>query len=178
LNQWRSTLEKARKLLRVKVIQSKKPTHVELLDSLNKQRISITALNTESHSSRSIVDSLGRTKNKTPGSCGIVPSPELQPQRAAKQVQSSSIPNAGRAPAFSLRGHRVQPASPRCAEFISVSGLRIDRSALFSDVRPSKRTSGVAAATLRPHAPMNSSSQAVRGRLGFAHQPSILSFRR
>jgi hypothetical protein len=45
------------------------------------------------------------------------------------------------------------------AEFISVSGHRIDRSAPGSDMRHSKRISGHAAATVPPHAPMNRSAR-------------------
>jgi hypothetical protein len=41
-------------------------------------------------------------------------------------------------------------------EFISVNGQCPVRSALRSDMRQSKRISGHAAATLPPHAPMNS----------------------
>jgi hypothetical protein len=42
------------------------------------------------------------------------------------------------------------------AEFISVNGLCPVRSAPRSDMRQSKRISGHAAATVPPHAPMNS----------------------
>jgi hypothetical protein len=170
--------KKLRKLLRVKVIASKTPTHVELLDSLIRQRTSITALNSDSHSSRTIVDSTGRTRNETAKSCGVVPSPKTRILQAVSPKQLPSISSAGRVPAFSLRARRHSPTLPRGAEFISVSGIRVDRSALHSDMRPSKRTSGVAAATARPHAPMNSSSDAAIGRLGFVHQPSVLPVRR
>jgi hypothetical protein len=62
--------------------------------------------------------------------------------------------------------HRSSPA--RCTEFISVSGLCPERSALFSDLRL-KRTSGSAAAPELPHAPMNSPAAF---RAGFPSQPS------
>jgi hypothetical protein len=151
---------KSRKLLRVKLIESKKQPHVELLDSLIKQRTSITTLNSESHSKRSIVKVTRRAANETTESCGVVPAQKSDTAAAVKKPASSLFLNAGPAPAFSLRARRLVPALLRGAEFISVSGLRPDRSALHSDMRPSKRTSGVAAATARPHAPMNSSSGA------------------
>jgi hypothetical protein len=157
----------------VKLIESKKHPHVELLDSLIKQRTSITTLNSDSHSKSSIVKDTRRTADKTSWSCGVVPSLKSEASAAVKKPGSSSFLNAGHAPAFSLRARRPVPALLRGAEFISVSGLRPDRSALHSDMRPSKRTSGVAAATARPHAPMNSSSVAWTGHLGFAHQPLI-----
>ena len=150
----------SRKLLRVKSIASKKQTHVELLDSLIKQRTSITALNSDSHSKRSIVKDTRRTADETQGSCGVVPSLKSAVTAAVKKSRFSSFPNAGHAPAFVLRARRFHLALLRGAEFISVSGLRPDRSALRSDMRPSKRISGVAAATARPRAPMNSSSGA------------------
>lgn len=159
---------KRTKLLRAMSKQSKKRPHVELLDSLIKRRSSITALNSDSHSSRSIVKASRRTFTETPGSCGRVPA--FDPQPAPSFLPISSSRNAGPAPAFPLRAASIPPAARR-AEFISVGGLRADRSALRSDMRPSKRTSGVAAATTRPHAPMNSSSAGLSGRLGFAHQP-------
>jgi hypothetical protein len=159
----------------VKLIESKKRTHVELLDSLIKQRTSITALNSDSHSNRSIVKVIRRIANETDGSCGVVPSLESEASAAVKKSRFYPFPNAGHAPAFSLRARRPVPAPLRGAEFISVSGLRTDRSALRSDMRPAKRTSGVAAATAHPHAPMNSSSGARSGLLGFAHQPIVPS---
>ena len=155
-----SRARKSRKLLRVKLIESKKHPHVELLDSLIKQRTSITALNSDSHSKSSIVKETRRTANETTGSCGVVPALKSEVSAAVEKPRASSFLNAGHVPAFSLRARRQWPALQRGAEFISVSGLRPDRSALRSDVRPSKRTSGVAAATVRPHAPMNSSSEA------------------
>jgi hypothetical protein len=146
--------------LRLKLIESKKRTHVELLDSLIKQRTSITTLNPDSHSRRSIVKGTRRIGIETRRSCGIVPSPKTGPRRTVSLKQFPQFPNAGRLPAFSLRALRPRPDMPRGAEFISVSGHCTDRSALFSDMRPSKRTSGVAAATALPHAPMNSPSRA------------------
>jgi len=144
----------------VKLIESKKRTHVELLDSLIRQRTSITALNTDNHSKRFIVKVTRRIANETIRSCGVVPSLQIGASPALSQTLLFPIQNAGLPPAFSLRARRALPAPPRGAEFISVSGLRSDRSALLSDMRPSKRTSGVVAATARPHAPMNSSSGA------------------
>jgi hypothetical protein len=146
--------------LRAKLIESKKHSHVELLDSLIKQRTSITTLNPDSHSKSFIVEDTGRIAYETSRSCGVVPSRKTPAAQSFSQSKSPSFPDAGHAPAFSLRASRPAPVTLRGAEFISVSGLRTDRSALHSDMRPSKRTSGFAAATARPHAPMNSSSEA------------------
>jgi len=111
----------------------------------NKHR-SITTLNADSHSFRSIVSPIGRADIKTPLSCGIG---SLQKSSAAFCAATS---DAGFVPALSLRApHR----GPRRAEFISVSGPRSDRSAPRSDMRL-ERTSGVVAATGQPFAPMNS----------------------
>ena len=155
------------------MFESKKRTHVELLDSLIRQRTSITALNPDSHSSRFIVKSNRRIANETARSCGVLPPLKSAPR--SLQDSSSPIPNAGTSPAFSLRARLPLRCAARGAEFISVSGLRPDRSALCSDMRPSKRTSGVAAATARPHAPMNSPLRAAfRGRFGFQLQLSSI----
>jgi len=54
------------------------------------------------------------------------------------------------------------------AEFISVNGLCSVRSALASDMRQSKRISGDAAATVPPHAPMNSPVRRLGGRVSFS----------
>jgi hypothetical protein len=156
------------------MIESKKRTHVELLDSLIKQRTSITALNPESHSSRFIVKPNRRTANETARSCGVHPPLKDAAPSAQDNPRSSPLPNAGPSPAFSLRVPRPVAGALRGAEFISVSGLRTDRSALRSDMRPSKRTSGVAAATERPRAPMNSPTVAARGRVGFTLHPSSI----
>jgi hypothetical protein len=157
------------------MIESKKRTHVELLDSLNARRISITALNSDSHSRRSIVKSIRRNDIETVRSCGV--HPPLKSAALSQQFQPRFSPPSRRRPAagvFFARARRRSPAAVRGAEFISVSGLRIDRSALRSDMRPSKRTSGVAAATLRPHAPMNSPTRTGSGHIGFTlHHSSI-----
>jgi len=64
--------------------------------------------------------------------------------------------------ADSFTASPVLAAAPRaklracCAEFISVNGQCSVRFALGSDMRHSKRISGHAAATVPPHAPMNS----------------------
>ena len=107
------------------------------------------------------------------------PAPFSSAPRACFQVS-----NAGPAPAFVLQppaqgaqpalrcgfAHLLPPATAtavqaracgqavptaRGTEFISVSGLCPERSALHSDLRP-KRISGSAAAPEPPHAPMNS----------------------
>jgi len=53
------------------------------------------------------------------------------------------------------------------AEFISVNGQCSVRSALGSDMRQSKRISGHAAATVPPHAPMNSPVRRLAAGFGF-----------
>jgi hypothetical protein len=115
----------------------------------NKRR-SITELNSDSHSKNLIVSTKGRHANETKQSCVVVP----PTKQASRKPRSPSSPNAGAMPAFVL----CTPASRGVpgAGFISVSGYRPDRSALHSDMRPSKRTSGSAAATEPLHAPMNS----------------------
>ena len=141
----------AKKLLRSFSIESKKRTIVWLLDRVEQSR-STTELNSDSHSQRCIVIDTRRTQDETSRSCGSAPSPKRQ-----RSILSSSFPqfaNAGPAPAFSLRAASASRPARR-AVFISVSGLRADRSALCSDQRL-KRFSGVAAATVPPHAPMNS----------------------
>jgi len=152
--------------LRLNLIESKKQPHVELLDSLIKQRTSITALNSDSHSKRSIVKDTRRIDNETQRSCGIVPSPKSEPAAAAKNPSLSSFLNAGHAPAFSLRARRPVPVLLRGAEFISVSGQCAARSALSSDLRI-KRISGGAAATEHLRAPMNSPAGGLRRAPGF-----------
>jgi hypothetical protein len=156
------------------MIESKKRTHVELLDSLIQQRTSITALNSDSHSSRFIVKSKRRIAIETARSCGVIPPLKSAAVPVQDKTRFSPLSDAGFLPAFSLRARRLSPQASRGAEFISVSGLRTDRSALFSDMRPSKRTSGVAAATARLRAPMNSPTRADPGRFGFTLHPSSI----
>jgi hypothetical protein len=115
----------------------------------NKRR-SITELNPHSHTLRSIVSKKGRQANETIRSCGVVPS-----LKSASPSSSISCRNAGSLPAFLFGAPASLRGVPRPG-FISVSGYRPDRSALFSDMRLSKRISGVAAATEPLHAPMNS----------------------
>jgi hypothetical protein len=120
-------------------------------------------LNSDSHSQRFIVIDTRRSQDETFQSCGGAPSLNRQPSNL-----SASFPrfaNAGPAPAFSLRAASASLPSRR-AEFISVSGLRAERSALLSDQRL-KRFSGVAAATVPPHAPMNSPVDRFPVRAGF-----------
>jgi len=84
-------------------------------------------------------------------SCGAAVVPA-----AALRARPSTEHPAGLAPAFLLRPPRRRTAATRaqCTEFISVSGQRAERSALFSDMRLQKRISGSAAAPVPPHAPM------------------------
>jgi hypothetical protein len=131
----------------------------------NKRR-SITELNSDSHSRNFIVSK--RHANETTRSWVVAPASN---QASLSQQRSPSSTNAGLAPAFVLRATKASGA--RGAGFISVSGFGADRSALHSDMRLSKRTSGSAAATEPLHAPMNSpkvSRFAAAG--GFRFQPS------
>jgi hypothetical protein len=133
----------------------------------NKRR-SITELNSDSHSKTFIVSTKGRHANETTRSWVVAPSSN---QASLSQQRLPSSPNAGPVPAFVLRA--VAASGARGAGFISVSGFGPDRSALHSDMRLSKRTSGSAAATEPLHAPMNSpkdSRFAAAG--GFRFQPS------
>jgi len=126
--------------------------------SLINKRRSITELNSDSRPQHFIVKSNRRQASRTIRFCGVVPPSvsglETLPAAAASKSfrHPSSKLNAGFAPAFAF-AHR--PARLRGTEFISVSGLCPERSALHSDLRL-KRTSGSAAAPELPHAPMNS----------------------
>jgi len=132
----------------------------------NKRR-SITELNSDSHSRNFIVSKKGRHANETHRSWVVVPSSN----QASFHKRFPSSSNAGRGPAFVLCAPDGGCAPG--AGFISVSGFRPDRSALHSDMRLSKRTSGSAAATEPLHAPMNgpkvSRHAAIRG---FPFHPS------
>jgi hypothetical protein len=133
----------------------------------NKRR-SITELNSDSHSKNFIVSIEGRHGNETSSSWVVAPS--LQ-QASLPAQRFPSSPNAGSVPAFVLRAAAALGA--RGAGFISVSGFGPDRSALHSDMRLSKRTSGSAAATEPLHAPMNSPKvPRFTAERGFRFQPS------
>jgi hypothetical protein len=82
------------------------------------------------------------------------PQPAHSALRARRFSSSGLLPPAT---AIAVPAHACDPALPiaRGTEFISVSGLCPERSALHSDQRL-KRSSGSAAATELPHAPMNS----------------------
>lgn len=133
----------------------------------NKQR-SITELNSDSHSKKFFVSHQGRHANETPRSWVVAPASN---QASLQQQRIPSSSNAGICPAFVLRA--VAASCARGAGFISVSGFGPDRSALYSDMRLSKRTSGSAAATVPLHAPMNS-PKVLRfaAASGFRFQPS------
>ena len=133
----------------------------------NKRR-SITELNSDSHSKNVIVSTKGRHANETTRSWVVAPSLN---QASFQQQRLSSSSNAGSAPAFVLCAP-CRGGAPG-AGFISVSGYRPDRSALHSDMRLSKRTSGSAAATEPLHAPMNSPKVSrFAATRGFHFQPS------
>jgi hypothetical protein len=126
--------------------------------SWSNKRRSITELNTDSHSQRFIVKVHRRQTDGTLRFCGVAPALESDPSVVPFEQHLADLPNAGSAPAFSLRAAFAASGPARRAEFISVSGQCSDRSAHNSDMRHSKRTSGGVAATVPPHAPMNSSN--------------------
>lgn len=123
----------------------------------NKRR-SITELNTDSHSQRFIVTVQRRQTDGTLGFGGVLPPSETASSAKLRKPHHPDPSDAGSVPAFSLRAAFAACFAARRAEFISVSGQCPDRSAHNSDMRHSKRISGGAAATVPPHAPMNSSN--------------------
>jgi hypothetical protein len=158
--------ESRRKFLRSNFFESKKQPQFWLLDALIQQATIDHELNSDSHSRRFIVIKKGRQTGRTIRSCGVAPAPKkASPSRCLPPSRT-----AGPAPGSSLRVAGSRGASG--AEFISVSGFRPDRSALHSDMRLSKRTSGSAAATEPLHAPMNSPKE--RGSPCLAGFPSIV----
>lgn len=84
----------------------------------------------------------------------VLQSPAQQAQPALRCRFADLLPPVT---AFAVQARACGQAVPtaRGTEFISVSGLCPERSALHSDLRP-KRISGSAAAPELPHAPMNS----------------------
>ncbi len=161
--------------------------------SLINKRRSITELNSDSRPTHFIVKPIRRLASRTLRFCGSVPSLKLPASStvslaapATASQFSPSFPAAVAVATASLRARILRRAallptsrvSRLCAvtpparrssparrtEFISVSGLCPERSALFSDLRL-KRTSGSAAAPELPHAPMNSPD---------AHAPGFL----
>jgi len=124
---------------------------------------SITELNSDSHSRRFSASHQEPRVTETHGSCGLFSLPKTVMAGSATFRSGSfrSLPNlpAGNRPATARAAHRSAP----CAEFISVSGQRTDRSAPRSDMRHPKRISGHAAATVQPHAPMNRPARRVCG---------------
>jgi len=87
--------------------------------------------------------------------------PRITPDLLPQAAQCARLTNA--------RG--IQRLAARGTEFISVSGLCPERSALHSDLRL-KRFSGSAAAPVLPHAPMNSPAASCAG---FPSQLSALA---
>ena len=152
--------------------------------SLINKRRSITELNSDSRPQHFIVKAQRRLASRTLRFCGFLPSASCTVGSRLKSVASvkPDCPlsrNAGAMPAFLLPQTSLQPLrntctpNPRAApsgavpvahgpelrtvrgtEFISVSGLCPERSALHSDLRL-KRFSGSVAAPELPHAPMN-----------------------
>ncbi len=157
--------------------------------SLINKRRSITELNSDSRPSHFIVKPIRRLASRTLRFCGGAPSLKLPAAPTALQaapafashLSSASPARASRAAAERLLPSsrvlrtssvtppaRLLPTPARRTEFISVSGLCPERSALHSDLRL-KRTSGSVAAPELPHAPMNSPAAF---RAGFPSQPS------
>jgi hypothetical protein len=167
--------------------------------SLINKRRSITELNSDSRPQHCIVKTNRRLASRTLRFCGVVPSPESSSSLKSKTVKRAQrgswiSRNAGVLPAFAFapdssparsrhnnlllratvlhvaRDARLSVESAaRRTEFISVSGLCPERSALHSDLRL-KRISGSVAAPELPHAPMNSPAAF---RAGFPSQSSI-----
>lgn len=165
--------------------------------SLINKRRSITKLNSDSRPTHFIVKPIRRLASRTLRFCGSVPSLKLPASStvlpaapATVSPLSPAFPAAVASATASLRARfapraallppsrvnrlcAVTPPARRCTparrtEFISVSGLCPERSALLSDLRL-KRISGSAAAPELPHAPMNSPAAF---RAGFPSQPS------
>ena len=141
----------------------------------NKQP-STSDLNSDRFSSPILVNDKRRSAFKTIRSCGVAPTLKKLALQADSLLKRSPLPStqdAGPgAGVFCFRSHDSSPARAPAAprhrsraaspsrvpvrtEFISVNGLRTDRSALRSELRL-KRISGPAAATGHPYAPMNS----------------------
>ena len=101
--------------------------------------------------------------DKTPRSCGAL-SPRKSATVSDSQRSPSSFPTAlVRCTRAVLRAR----SRARRAGFISVSGQCAARSALSSDQRNSKRSSGGVAATEHLRAPMNSPSQSLARRVSY-----------
>jgi hypothetical protein len=121
---------------------------------------SITELNSDSHSRRFAASSQESPGTQTRGSCGNA-SPPQSTSAGSRQGRFERHLHPDHLSAGPCQPASLVRATPRahCAEFISVSGQRTDRSALRSDMRHSKRISGHVAATVPPHAPMNRSAR-------------------
>jgi len=88
--------------------------------------------------------------------------------RPGNRGPSSTNSYAGKFLAYSMRADASLAKRRACsAEFISVNGQCSVRSALGSDMRQSKRISGHVAATVPPHAPMNSPVRHLAAGFGF-----------
>ena len=134
---------------------------------------SISELNKDSHPNQSVVFRHGTLGIGTSGSCGTASlldsaaRPHLLP---ALRIKPKSFSCAGPLPAYRVRAPGFAlGVLARSPEFISVNGQCSVRSALGSDMRQSKRISGHAAATVPPHAPMNSPVRRYGGRVSFNH---------
>ena len=140
---------------------------------------SITELNSDSHSRRFAASSQEPREIETLGSCGNVSSPQTAASGSKAGCLGSGNPPenlfVGPRPAFPARASCPSALAAHRAEFISVSGQCTDRSALGSDMRHSKRISGLAAATEPPHAPMNRSAHRLRGGPGLSCNHPLLT---
>ena len=133
---------------------------------------SITELNTDSHTRSLVAIRHRKSVIETPGSCGLPACPHRLAARSGSIASASLLPSlsyASKSRAYNLpaAGLRARLQAFR-AEFISVNGLCPVRSAPRSDMRQSKRISGDAAATVPPHAPMNSPVRRSCGRVSFS----------
>lgn len=134
----------------------------------NKQP-SITELNSTLTRSSELVIPKRRIAFETVQSCAAVSAltSSFVSQSFTSNVAANFLQTLARVPAFfywvvhfsrarSALARQHRACGAMLTEFISVSGLRAERSALCSDLRL-KRISGVVAATEHPYAPMNSS---------------------
>lgn len=141
--------------------------------SLINKRRSITELNPDSRPPHFFVKPKRRQAIRTIRFCGVVPSLKLPLSAASTAPAVPAVPASApvlQLPVAGLMRRRIlarrssRLLASRRTEFISVSGLGPERSALHSDLRL-KRFSGSAAAPALPRAPMNSPD---------AHAPGFL----
>jgi hypothetical protein len=130
---------------------------------------SITELNSDSHQRPTVAIRNGTSANETFESRGTAPFLDTAaPRGADPALRGTPEPLSFAAAPVAASMRTLAPYPERGARgpvFISVNGQCPVRSALRSDMRQSKRISGVAAATEPPHAPMNSPVCPLGGRV-------------